>query len=64
MRVAELIEMLENENPDATVRAVQQPNYPLVADFKEEWENGISARRDTVYLHLTDAYDYYGGEEE
>ena len=62
MTVQELIDELEGFDPEAEVRAVQQPNYPLIADLRE---NGVEGRRNgTVLIHLADARDYYGGDEE
>ena len=64
MRVSDLIEELRNAEPDADVRVVQQPNYPLVADIREGWEGAVEIRGATVYIHLEDAYDYYSSAEE
>ena len=64
MKVADLIQELENADPDAEVRVVQQPNYPLVADIKEGWEGAVEFRGATVYIHLENAYDYYSSAEE
>lgn len=60
MTVQELIDELENFDPEADVRAVQQPSYPLIASLDgniEQRNNG------EILIHLADAYDYYGGEE-
>ena len=60
MRVADLIAALQDADPDADVRVVEQPNYPLVADINEErWDGPLEIRGATVYIHLHGAYDYY-----
>jgi hypothetical protein len=53
MTVHELIELLEDMNPNASVKVAVQPNYPMEADFY-----GVVEEGDDVWLAVGDNRSY------
>jgi len=59
MNVSELINELENFDANDEVVAVQQPNYPLVAELDRVGSHQSPNDTVRVYIHLYPAYEYY-----
>jgi hypothetical protein len=62
MTVGDLLDILDG-NEDLEIRVVQQPNYPLIADIRDD-ETAVEVRGDVVFLHLEDAFEYYSPEDD